>query len=73
MFAISMRDNSELSAFSDLDSRVINGVQNREYRNNWASGYHQVELRFVSLFAPKVSTGWTNLAGFEDLIVLSVG
>ena len=75
MFAISMRDKSELSAFNDLELRVINGIQNSEYRNlynhenifvaehgggagnNWASGYHQVELRFVSLFAPKVSTG----------------
>jgi len=63
------------SLLIDLEPRVINGIQNSEYRNlynhenifvaehgggagnNWASGYHQVQLCHISPFSPKVSSG----------------
>jgi tubulin gamma len=41
--------------------------------NNWASGYHQVEFLCISLLAANVSTGSTNLAGFVDFLLLSLG
>jgi tubulin gamma len=41
--------------------------------NNWASGYHQVEFLCISLLGPNVSIGSTNLAGFVDFFLLSLG